>query len=110
MRVLPQSCVVVMLLDCSREFYKAVVGYTDALRGGGQCRSCFHCKKKPGALENLDHSSNRATRAVNPDRIRPVSAFASRTVQICQRHFMKAIIPFIPLTADLKNGHEESVN
>jgi len=26
------------------------------------------------------------------------------------RHFMKAIIPFIPLTADLKNGHEESVN
>jgi hypothetical protein len=23
---------------------------------------------------------------------------------------LKAIIPFIPLTADLKNGHEESVN
>jgi hypothetical protein len=26
------------------------------------------------------------------------------------RHFMKAIIPFIPFTADLKNGREESVN
>jgi hypothetical protein len=26
------------------------------------------------------------------------------------RHFVKAIIPYIPLTTDLKNGHEESVN
>jgi hypothetical protein len=26
------------------------------------------------------------------------------------RHFIKAVIPFIPLTTDLKNGHEESVN
>src|ERR1700689_3734666 len=53
----------------------------------------------------------RAMRAVTPDRIRlAVSAFASNAVQICQRHFMKAIIPFIPLTADLKDGHEESVN
>jgi hypothetical protein len=49
--------------------------------------------------------------AVNPDRIRQaVSAFASNAVQICQRHFIKAIIPFIPLTTDLKNGHEVSVN
>jgi hypothetical protein len=30
----------------------------------------FHCKKKPGALENLDHSSSRATKAVNPNPIR----------------------------------------
>jgi hypothetical protein len=53
----------------------------------------------------------RAMRAVNPDRIRrAVSAFASNAAQICQRHFMKAVIPFIPLTADLKDGHEESVN
>jgi len=37
-------------------------------------------------------------------------SFRSKCVQIGQRHFLKVIIPFIPLTADLKNGHEESVN
>jgi hypothetical protein len=35
-------------------------------------------------------------RAANPDRI---------CGQIGQRYFLKTIIPFIPLTADLKNGH-----
>ncbi len=74
----PESSVVVLLLDCSREFYKAVVGYTDALRVGVQCDPCFHCKKEPGALDNLDHSSSRAMRAINPDRFRRA---------ICQRHF-----------------------
>jgi len=50
-------------------------------------------------------------RAVDPDRIhRAVSAFSSNAVQIGQRDFLKGIIPFIPLTADLKNGQEESVN
>jgi hypothetical protein len=38
------------------------------------------------------------------------SASASNVVQICRQHVAKVIIPFIPLTADLKNGHEESVN
>jgi hypothetical protein len=33
-----------------------------------------------------------------------------KTSTIRVRRTMRAIIPFIPLTADLKNGHEESVN
>jgi hypothetical protein len=40
--------------------------------------------------------------------VRAASAFARNVVQICPRQFKNAIIPFIPLTADLENGHEES--
>jgi len=36
---------------------RAVVGYTDTLCVGVQRDPCFHCKKKPGALGNLDDSS-----------------------------------------------------
>jgi hypothetical protein len=71
----------------------------------------FIVRKSWVGLENLDHSSMPAHEAVNPDRIRrTVSAFVSSAVQTCQRHFMKAIIPFIPLMAAMRDGHEESVN
>jgi hypothetical protein len=89
MRVLPSGAVrsrpwVALLLDCSREFCKAVVGYTDALCVGVQCDPCFHCKKKPGALENRPFEYARAMRAVNLERIGwAVSAFPRNAVQIC---------------------------
>jgi hypothetical protein len=49
---------------------------------------------------------------------KPITVFCLQTggfrskmrFRSAHRHFMKTIIPFIPLTADLKNGHEESVD
>ena len=72
----------------------------------------FSLQNKLSALENLDHSS---TPGQEGGQFEMHSAgdgrrSASNVVQICQRHVVKAIIPFIPLTADLENGHEESVN
>ena len=63
------------------------------------------------ALENLDPTSAPGNEGViEPAFAGRCQRSASKPGQTCQRDFMKAIIPFIPLTADLKDGHEESVN
>jgi hypothetical protein len=99
-----------LLLDCLREFCKAAVGYTDALWVFNAIR-VFIVRKSRMPRITSTVQVRKGNEGGQSERIgRSVSAFDSDAVQICQRDFMKAIIPFIPLTADLKNGHEESVN
>jgi hypothetical protein len=52
--------------------------------------------------------SVRTSKGIPPhDVIASLASVRFNAARICQRHFMKAIIP---LTTALKNGHEESLN